>query len=79
MSNGRGKRKATSRRRTTKTSKGLHRHGKHPLTEVQKTNVGKGIALEPFGEPTDSYRKWYEALQRRIEARWEAEQKRRAA
>lgn len=43
MSNGRGKHKSRGRRRTKKTSMGKHGATKHPLTEVQKVLLGKGM------------------------------------
>ena len=45
------------------------------LTRQQKINLGGGprFALEP--NPRDTYRKWYERLQRAIEERWEADQR----
>lgn len=42
MSNGRGKHKSRGRRRTPKTSKGIHGATKHPLSEVGKALLGKG-------------------------------------
>lgn len=63
------------RKRTHKVSKGINGARKHRLSEVEKVNARKGMELESFGAPHDSYRKWYERLQRLVDAKWEREQR----
>lgn len=51
MANARGKNKARNRRRTKKTSAGLVGAKRHPLSEVEKVLVGKGLyrSFAPIG------------------------------
>lgn len=51
MANARGKNKARGRRRAKVTSKGLVGAKRHPLTEVEKVLIGKGLfrSFAPIG------------------------------
>lgn len=56
MANGRGKHKAIGKRRTKVVSRGTARMSQHPLTEVEKAILGKGIVQSTH--PVDALKPW---------------------